>query len=273
VSKDLIPILLVAVLLCSSAVSFAREPAGGRTGEKKFLLGDIEFSESQTGNKEYSLQVLKGGRQVLSQECAFRVHAPQVFAGIPLPQCRSLVAYCFSGGAHCCMTIIIATSCSSQKTITSIDLAHSNSGVKFVDAGENGAMNLKVADWQFAYYGVDDSDLQLSFADSPAMTRLLVFDGGKWRADRIGEFSRFYSRLFRQAAREAEVASRKNNPEPVAGRAIRAAYYRLMSGKPAEEATESLNRLLPSSWKPESAKIIDDIKRAAFEFNPVEIVE
>ncbi len=270
--KDVIPILLLALVLCSSSI-LARAADGGRTGEKRYRLGDIAVLETRTADREYALRVLQGGRQVFSQQCAFRVHDPRVFPRVPMPQCRSLVAYCFSGGAHCCMTLILATWCNSQKTISSVDLAHSSSCVKFVNAGENGAMELRVADWQFAYYGVDNSSLQLSFADSPAMTRLLVYDGGKWRVDRIGEFGRFYSRLFRQAAREAEVAARRDYPEQVAGRAIRAAYYCFMSGRPAEDAAATLERLLPSPWKSESAKILDDISRSASEFNPVQTIE
>jgi len=43
-----------------------------------------------------------------------------------------------------------------------------------------------------------------------------------------------------------------------------------MSGKSVEEAQEALNYLLPPSWKPESARIIEDIRHAVTEYNPVE---
>ena len=131
---------------------------------------------------------------------------------------------------------------------------------------------IKVHDWQFAYYESEDSQIQLSFADSPAMIRLLVFDNGHWRPDRIGEFSQFYSRLLRQTMNEARVSGRKGDTELTASLAIKAAYYSLMSGKPVEKAAEVLSRLFPVKWRPESGKIIQDIHHAASEFNPVEVI-
>ena len=94
-----------------------------------------------------------------------------------------------------------------------VDLAHTNGKVKFTDADGAQGKVIKVHDWQFAYYGPEDSQIQLSFADSPAMTRLLVFDNGHWRPDRIGEFSRFYSRLLRETMHKARVNARKGDPE------------------------------------------------------------
>jgi hypothetical protein len=272
VSKALIPILFLTLVFCSSPL-LARTADGGHTGKKKYRLDDIVVSQTQTPDREYVVRVLRGRRQIFFQQCAFRVHDPQIFNQVPVPGARSLVAYCYSGGAHCCMTLILATGFNAHKTVCSVDLAHSSSCARFVDAAEDGAMELKVTDWQFAYYGINDSSLQFSFVDSPSMTRLLVYDGDKWRVDRIGEFGRFYSRLFRQASREAEVAARSGYPEQVAGRAIRAAYYCFMSGSSAERAAASLDRLLPALWKPETAKIVDDITRAASEFNPVQTIE
>jgi len=46
--------------------------------------------------------------------------------------------------------------------------------VNFIDADGTSRKVLKVYDWQFAYYAPEDSQIQLSFANSPAMTRLLV---------------------------------------------------------------------------------------------------
>jgi hypothetical protein len=41
----------------------------------------------------------------------------------------------------------------------------------------------------------------------------------------------------------------------------------------AEEPLNILNQFLPDNWKPESEKILKDIKQAASEFNPVETVQ
>ncbi|MFZ2445513.1 MAG: hypothetical protein WAW37_04075 [Syntrophobacteraceae bacterium] len=242
-------------------------------------LDDLDLSITESPGRGvvdggYILNFSRRGRSVYTGECAFRVYDPLIVSDVPEPGCRSLLAYCFSGGAHCCMSLVIATACGAQQSLSQIDLTHSGSEVKFLGVGPKGAKALKVTDWGFAYYSPDETDLQLSFADSPGMSRLVVFEGGRWRVDRIGEFGRFYEPLFREAKHTVRLASRKeNNAELEAGRAIRAAYYCFMSGKPAEEASEELKRLLPRTWKPEAEKIFEDIKRSASQFNPVEIIE
>ena len=183
-----------------------------------------------------------------------------------------LLAYCFSGGAHCCTTLFIATECGPRISLDMVDLGHTDGKVKLTEADGVPGKMIKVHDWQFAYYGPEDSQIQLSFVDSPAMTRLLVFDNGHWRADRVGEFSRFYSRLLREAIHEARSSARRRDPELTTSLAMKAAYYSLMSGKPIEKAAEVLNRLFPTKWRPEAEKIIQDVHRAVSEFNPVEVI-
>lgn len=172
------------------------------------------------------------------------------------------------------MSLIIASNCDSKENLSVVDLAHSDREVKFIAVGSRGEKALKATDWQFAYYCPEDSDLLLSFADSPGMTRLLVFTDGNWRTDRVGEYGDFYNRLYREAAHTAKIAARKGkDPEVIAGGAIKAVYYGVMSGKPVEWATSELALLLPPSWRHHSVKIIEDIRRAALEFNPVEKIE
>jgi hypothetical protein len=152
------------------------------------------------------------------------------------------------------------------------DLGDTNGKVKFIQAEGAPGKAIQVHDWQFAYYGPEDSQIQLSFVDSPAMTRLLVFDNGHWRVDRVGEFSRFYSRLLHEAVHEARSSAWRREPELTTSLAIKAAYYSLMSGKPIEEAAEVLNQLFPIRWRHEAGKIIHDIYRAVSEFDPVEVI-
>jgi hypothetical protein len=252
--------------------SFAsdKERHSGR-GMKEFKLGELKLSvseESEDGH--YLMRFSKGKEVIYSGECAFKTQEPKTVANTPLPDCSTLVAYCFSGGAHCCTTLYIATQCGKAISLDMVDMAHSDMRVKFVEGDETPQKALKIFDWQFAYYAPEDSQIQLSFASSPAMTRLLVFDNGHWRPDRLGEFSGFYSRLFRQTVHEAGIRARKYEPESVAATAFKAAYYSIMSGESSEQAAEVLNRLLPAQWKPESHSIVKDINRAALEFNPVE---
>lgn len=271
----LIP-LVVAAVLFSSVCSQAKEPKGeNKACAAKIQFDDLQISTTpESQDRGYILQFSRDGSALMAQECAFKVHKPEIFEGLPLKECRSLFTYCFSGGAHCCMTVTLATHCGSRHFLNTIDFAHSDARVKFVDADKNGTKEIKVIDWQFAYYGPEGSELQLSFVDSPPLTRLLVYGKEGWRVDRIGEFARFYADLCNSARQEARTSGRgKTYPARTAGKAIKAAYYCLMAGKPSGEALEVLDRLLPQSWKPESGKIIEDIKRSATEFNPIESVE
>ncbi len=279
VSPNHFLVFFLLLLLSFDGICSAGEQDGSISGQKKILFEDLELTISKNPDQEflgggYNLTFSRQGRAVYSEECAFHVREPRIVPGVPGPNCRSLLAYCYSGGAHCCMSLIIATSCGSRKGLDIIDLAHSDSEVKFVNPASDEARAMRVTDWQFAYYGVEGTDLQLSFADSPGMARLLTFDGVKWRPDTVGEFSRFYEPLFQAARQSALATPRKGEaPEITAAKAIKAAYYLLMSGKSPEEASDELRRLLPSSWKPEADKVSADIRRTIRDFNPVEVIE
>ncbi len=274
VIKKLLTIFVLSTMtLVPLHPSFAGKRSGPEGGTEQFRLGDLNLCITRTSpDGDYSVQFSKGEQVLVSGECAFKTHEPKTFRNMPLPNCRTLMTYCFSGGAHCCTTLFIATECGPRRSLDMVDLAHTDGTVKLTDAdGAQGKM-IKVHDWQFAYYGTEDSQIELSFADSPAMTRLLVFDNGHWRPDRVGEFSRFYSRLLRQTMREARTSGRKGDTELTASLAIKAAYYSLMSGEPVEKAAEVLARLFPMKWRPQSEKIIQDVHRAVSEFNPVEVI-
>ena len=274
VIKKLLTIFVLAVVaLVPPDRSIAGKGCGPGGGTELFRLGDLSLSITETSpDGDYSLQFSKGEQVLVTGECAFKTHEPKTYRNMPLPDCRTLMTYCFSGGAHCCTTLFIATECGPGRSLDMVDLEHTNAEVKLADAlGAHGKM-IKVHDWHFAYYGTEDSQIELSFADSPAMTRLLVFDNGHWRPDRIGEFSQFYSRLLRQIMHKARISDRKGDTDLTASLAIKAAYYSLMSGMPVEKAAEVLSRLFPIKWKPESGKIIQEIHQAASEFNPVETV-
>jgi hypothetical protein len=275
VFKNLILLVVIIATFCFTACSFAKDKEAGGTKMKTIGFDDLQLSVTEKpGDTGYLLQFLRDGRTIFTGECAFRLYEPRIISGVPLANCRSLLAYCFSGGAHCCTTLVIATNCGPQKTLATIDLAHSADEVKFVSADSQAAKEMRIVDWQLAYYGPENSDHQLSFADSPGMDRLLVFDNGKWRVDRIGEFSRYYEARFSKSRNAALLASKKRKDEELAAAgAIQAAYYFLMSGKSVEETEEILNRLLPQSWKPESGKVAEDIRRAVTEFSPVEEIQ
>ncbi|MGO9020834.1 MAG: hypothetical protein ACLQVJ_21035 [Syntrophobacteraceae bacterium] len=247
---------------------------GRREGTKQFRLGELTLGITESSaNGGYLLNFSKGEEELVTGECAFKMNEPVIVPNTPFPNCRMLLAYCFSGGAHCCTTLFLATKCGPGTSLDMVDLEHTDGKVKFIRTGGVPGKVIRVHDWRFAYYGPEDSQVQLSFADSPAMTRLLVFDNGHWRADRVGEFSRFYSRLLHETVHEALSSPGGHERELTTSLAMKAAYYSLMSGKPVEEAAEVLNQLFPASWRPEAGKIIQDIYRAVSEFDPVEVIK
>ncbi len=265
---------LFAITIIPLHCALAEEKEHGcGEGTRQFRLGELTLCITEpSANGGYLLKFSKGGEELFAGECTFKTHAPVTVANTPLPNCLMLLAYCFSGGAHCCTTLFIATKCGLRTSLDMVDLGHSDGKVKFTQPEGVPGKVISVHDWQFAYYGPEDSQIQLSFVDSPAMTRLLVFDNGHWRADRVGEFSRFYSRLLHEAVHEARSSARRREPEFATSLAMKAAYYCLMSGKPIEEGAEVLNRLFPTRWKSEAGKIIQDIYRAVSEFDPVEAI-
>jgi hypothetical protein len=276
VVRNLILFAAIVATFYFVALSYAgdREQTG-RSRIKTIRFDDLQLSITEKpGNEGYLLQFIRDGRVVFTGECAFRVHEPKIIADVPLPNSKSLLAYCFSGGAHCCMTLFIATNCNSWKTLTAVDLAHSADEVKFVNANGRTSRQIKLVDWQLAYYGPEDSRLQLPFSESPGMDRLLVFDDGKWRVDRVGEFSRYYVNLLGKSRKAAlSAAGKKKDEDRAAAKALEAAYYSLMSGRSVEDARDVLDSLLPPSWKPEAARIIEDIRQAVTEYNPVEEIQ
>jgi len=267
-------IAVFTVIVIPLSCVFAGNIVNGRNETRQYNLGEIMLSVTDaSADGDYLLKFFKGKKELITGDCAFRTHEPRTLKSTPLPGCRSLLAYCFSGGAHCCTTLFIATECGSSVSLDMADLGHSDKEVEFTQTKGPPGKVMKVHDWQFAYYGPEESDIQLSFVDSPAMTRLLVYDNGRWRVDRVGEFSEFYTNLDREAVKTAQSGQRRRGPGLTASIAIKAAYYEIMRGKPVEDAEEILNRLFPAEWRPKAGMVIQDINRAVYEFNPLEIVK
>jgi hypothetical protein len=268
--------IMLSMLLFPLSFSFAdQKEIAHRTVTKQFRMGDFQLTTIRdTSNNEYSLYLEQNGEVVLTSSCAFKVHEPRIVPEVPAAGCKSLLAYCYSGGAHCCMSLLIATECREQKSLSVVDLAHSAGEVKFARADNTKSRQMKITDWRFAYYGPEDSAVQLSFAASPGMTRLLVFDNGNWRADKVGEFIPFYSLLLRETMEEARIkVSSSADPEILASKAMKAAYYSVLAGRSDEEQLGLLKRLLPENWKPESENVLKDIREGVQEFNPVEVIQ
>lgn len=269
--------LAAVFALCAIAsLAFCRASDAGNwrgcgKGCRQFRLGEITVRE-RSEKSGYFLKFLEGNEELFGGECAFKTHEPRTYANTPFPGCRTFLAYCFSGGAHCCTTLFIATECGLGTSLDMADLEDSGGKVKFMRVEGARGKVMRVYDWRFAYYGPVGSQVELPFIDSPAMTRLLVFDGGRWRVDRAGEFAPFYTRLFRDAVHRTRMSRRRHDAELTASLAMKAAYYSLMIGKPAAEAARVLNMLFPPMWRPETVAIFRDIRREVSEFNPVRMI-
>jgi hypothetical protein len=274
IKKLIVIFIFFAITVIPLQTALARDEGyGGGKGTRQLSLGKLVLSITEaSANGNYLLKFSKGKEEVFACECAIKTHEPKTVPNTPRPNCRTLLAYCFSGGAHCCTTLFIATEWGSEVSLDMVDFGHTDGEVKFIEEGGTLGKVIKVPDWQFAYYGSENSQIEFSFADSPVMTRLLVFDNGHWRVDRVGEFTRFYSRLFREALHKASMMAPRNEPELTASLAMKAAYYDLMNGKPVEEAGQVLNQLFPVRWKHQAGTVIRDIYRAVSEFNPVEVI-
>lgn len=265
-------LLAITITPLHSALAKDKDLGCGE-GTRQFRLGELTLCITESSaNGGYLLKFTKGEEELFACRCTFKTNEPVNVPNTPLADCQMLLAYCFSGGAHCCTTLFIATKCGPGISLDMVDLADTGEKVEFTQVEGVPGKVIKVNDWQFAYYEPEDSQIQFSFVDSPAMTRLLVFDKERWRADRVGEFSRFYSRLLHKAVHEARRSARRHEPELTTSLAMKAAYYSLMSGKPIEEAAKVLNQLFPVGWRHEAGKIIQDIYRAVSEFDPVEVI-
>ncbi|MGC8492685.1 MAG: hypothetical protein ACP5SH_13200 [Syntrophobacteraceae bacterium] len=263
-------ILVLLVMVGSPFCTAMAKNAGPSCAEKssQYNLGRLLLTQTSVRG-DYFLKFFLDGKKLAQADCAFKTHGPGTVASIPFPGCHTLLAYCYSGGAHCCTTLFIATDCGPVSSLDRANLENDNEEVKFVRAGDGLRREIKVHDWQFAYYGSPDMKIQFSFADSPAMVRLLVFSDGHWRVDRPGEFKSFYSRLLHEAGGKASTATKAGKKALASCLAMQAAYYDLMTGASAGEAGQVLKNLLPVGLRSETAEVMRDIRRAVSRFDPV----
>jgi len=165
---------------------------------------------------------------------------------------------------------LLCTACSGNQSAVEIELSDGPE-ISFVDVGGSGASAIKVNDWSFNYYEAG-SHAALSHADSPAMARLLVFQGQGWRPDRPGEFQNFYRKLMVESSLRYQGEKRTSN-ESKAAQMIKTAYYSYMVTGSESEGLRILRQGLPRSWLPFSNKISSDIRKAVINFNPVKSIK
>lgn len=89
----------------------------------------------------------------------------------------------FSGGAHCCTTVYVYSLTTPPRLLLEADVAHSG-GVIPKQLDGTGPLELVTGDWRFAY------DLDMSFADSPALTQVYAYQGGRY-VDATRQFPKY----------------------------------------------------------------------------------
>lgn len=265
--------LVTALFFCYAGESLPRARASKQSGPsldhfKTHVTPDIEDEGRAVVELVYKGRTIYSGNEFLPDlKKEKRLHAT------PLPNSESVLQELFTGGPHCCFTNLLWTVSGSQEMAFAFKLEHSDT-FDFKDIDGNGSKEIVLFDWSFAYYNSESSSsLFLPFASSPGMSRIMVFEGSHWRADRPGEFKAFYQKLLDEARREPAKMTpekKKEDTGSVVYRVLEIAYYSHMAGRDEATVMKLLRTNLPPAWKGMARQIFSDIRKSGREFDPVE---
>jgi len=221
----------------------------------------------------FKVEVRKDGRTLYGDESHYTAPPVDIVEDLPHKGCSTLVAYCFSGGAHCCTRAILCTICGPEESMTVFDLSNLTELI-ISPRGSGEPPEVSLLDYQFAYYHARDASLWFPFSQSPAMERLLVYGNGGWRVDRPGENKGFYERIMARNGCMEKVripAPRAEGEEALemAAQAIECAYYAMMAGEDTDVPGKILKDRLPRAWQSEFVSLLQDIKRAVADFSAI----
>lgn len=234
---------------------------------------DAEISEIKLGNFGAFVKMDSDGLTRLKLVCgkqditededsAFReVTFNEGLANFPAENMETVKINMYTGGANCCQgyyLLVVENHPEGAK--------HYAAYVEPYDGGL--AMNSEPAgyaaiDPSFKGYELEGTGVFLSRAESPRLSRLLVFENGKWRADKPGEFAEYYLDMLAETDEMINPLSK----------AIALSYYHVMADYPADEAKGLLQNEMPKEFaaKPEIVdRIFADIEEAVKAFDPVE---
>ncbi len=248
-------LLVICMLLPASALannSTASKPA--TTLEfGKFKVLPAGSADART------LDIQHNGKSILQLNESFQeLTFDEVQKDIPLPGCETLKVNLNTGGTNNGYYLL---SICKDKDFAAYVKPY-DGGVMFdPELKTYTAYDPSFMDYQAKLANSDDG-INLSRAESPRMTRILVFENGIWRADKPKEFADFYTTL--QNTTEGDEAM------PGAARSIAATYYAYMAGVPRMQASSLLKKLLPTEYTNMSDKIFSDIQKAIREFKIVQ---
>lgn len=239
----------------------ASQASAGEASE--INLGKFEAYIKMDSDGLTRLKVLCGKKDITEdEEDAYReVTFNEPFPNFPVENMQTVKINIYTGGANCCQgyyLLVVENLPEGAK--------HYAAYVEPYDGGlavNNEPVGYAAIDPAFKGYSIEGTDVFLSRAESPRLSRLLVFENGKWRADKIGEFGNYYMNM-------AEETEDLVNP---LSKAIALGYYYVMADYPPDEAKAVLQRYMPKEFadKPEIVdQIFADIEEAAREFDPVD---
>ncbi len=273
--------------------SFVKSPlAKGAAGfnppvdhEKKtqtYKLGNYQISVQKAEKKDqiqeshnFIVCVLLDDRKIYTNESYYVAPTVIIKDGVPASGCQTMLINLSTGGNDFPFDFLILTNCNgnfANKTDSS------RTEASFF-ALSNGTTKLKVTDGSFDDYRPAASialgqQPSLCSASSPAMARLMVFQGQTWRPDQPGEFQDFYKEIMAKSdLGKSKSQTDRTDTQSRAAHAIQTAYYSYMSTGSDLEGRGILEHSLPLSWRPYSNKIWSDITKAAISFNPVKPIE
>lgn len=253
------------ILLAAGFAACAKQPgpqADPANTSAHASMGDFTvFAEADPGTNLVQPAVLYKNRDISQPGDPVRELTPgKTVQNFPLPGCESMKVEMFTGGANCCFGYYILTTCPDGGHAGYIE--PQNGGVG--DA-EQKLRAYPIDDPAFFYYEPQNqtggTKLSLSRADSPRITRFLVFDNGAWRTDHAGELSAAYKALLAHV--------RQDKTMNKAARAISMAYYSLMAGGKPVAAERLLQQSLPREHARLAPAIMADIQASINGFNPV----
>ncbi len=252
---------LLALCLFACAPREAARPDAGESAVRARLGNFALAVTAPDADNMVRPELLYNNRELAAPDDPVRdVSVKQSRRDFPLPGCESLTVEMFTGGANCCFGYYLLTRCPNGEYAASIEPGEGGLG--------DGVRNLRAypaTDASFFYYEPPDQSgndrFSLSRAESPRLTRYLVFDDGAWRADRAGEFKAVYAGLLDRTAGDKQMNR--------AARAISMAYYSLMAGKGPDIAARALRRNLPKQYAGLASAIFADITTAVEAFGPV----
>lgn len=253
---------ILVLALCGACTGRKPESAPETSGVRA-RLGGFALSTSGPADEITPSLAYKGADITQTGETVRAVDPEQEVRNFPLPGCRSMKVEMFTGGANCCFRYYLLSECPDGSHAAYIEPRDGGMGAA------NASMRAyTMDDAAFFYYSPagqtadqsGDAPFSFSRAESPRITRYIVYENGEWRPDRPGEFKAAYRSLRAQAVRGEGVPGAK---------AVMAAYYSLMAGDAEDTAMRTLSMNLPGKYRKLSPGIFADIKKAVADFNPV----